>query len=87
MVNLLVYKWVVCLPHLGLQFGLITAIFLTYREKVGLMKFTKVTEKTWWLPEAILAKAVSAPESHGATPSSPGAGRCWQWGRAAEPWR
>lgn len=34
LVNLLVCEWVVRLPHLGLQLGLVSAILLAYREEV-----------------------------------------------------
>lgn len=33
LVNLLVYEWVVRLPHLGLQFGLVAAILFTCKEE------------------------------------------------------
>lgn len=42
LVDLLVHKWVVCLPHLGLQLGLVTAILLTYGEKQGGLKSQRV---------------------------------------------
>lgn len=35
LVDLLVYERVVCLPHLGLQSGLVSAILLTYKKRNG----------------------------------------------------
>lgn len=36
LVNLLIHKWIVGFPHLGLQFGLIAAILLTYGKQASL---------------------------------------------------
>ena len=41
LVNLLIHKWIVGFPHLGLQFCLITAILLTYREHVRFRRTAK----------------------------------------------
>lgn len=45
LVDLLIHKWVMRFPHLGLQFRLITAILLTYGEQVLLSENSQGCER------------------------------------------
>lgn len=70
LVDLLVYEGVVCLPHLGLQLGLVATILLAYKEETA-VKPTRLEEAR--APrDALGAKSLSAP----AVPRRTG---LWSW--------